>query len=64
MSENQLLTILEVAEMLQLKPATIRAWVLRRERLPYIKVGRLVRFRRDVEALIRAGYVPAREVRP
>lgn len=56
----ELLTITEVAGLLRLKPSTVRAWVLRRK-LPYYKVGRLVRIRRsDVETLIAACVVPAR----
>jgi excisionase family DNA binding protein len=57
---NDLLTVVETAAMLRLRPSTIRAWVLRR-RLAYVKVGRLVRVRRsDVEELIAASLVPAR----
>jgi excisionase family DNA binding protein len=60
MTESALLTIAEAASLLRLKPSTIRDWVLRR-RLPYYKVGRLVRIRRaDVDALIAASVVPAR----
>ncbi len=55
-----LLTLPEAASLLRLKVSTLRAWVLRR-RVPYVKVGRLVRIRRaDVEALIAASLVPAR----
>ncbi len=55
-----LLTISEAASLLRLKPSTIRAWVLRRK-LPYCKVGRLVRIQRaDIEGLIAASVVPAR----
>jgi excisionase family DNA binding protein len=61
MADSGLLTIAEAASLLRLKPSTMRAWILRR-RLPYCKVGRLVRLRRaDVEALIAASVVPARE---
>jgi excisionase family DNA binding protein len=57
---SELLTIAEAASLLRLKTSTMRAWILRR-RLPYCKVGRLVRIRRtDVEALIAAALVPAR----
>jgi excisionase family DNA binding protein len=55
-----LLTLAEAASLLRLKVSTMRAWVLRR-RIPYVKVGRLVRVRRsDVEALISKSLVPAR----
>lgn len=58
-----LLTVSEAANLLRLKPSTIRAWVLRRK-LPYCKVGRLVRIRRaDVDTLIASSVVPARTER-
>ena len=59
-SGNDLLTVSEAASLLRLKPSTIRAWILRR-RLPYCKLGRLVRIRRsDVETLVADSFVPAR----
>lgn len=64
MAESALLTLAEASEMLRLRISTLRAWVLRR-RIPYVKVGRLVRVRRaDVEALIQRSTVPAREGAP
>lgn len=61
MADPGLLTIAEASAILRLRPSTLRAWVLRRK-LPYCKVGRLVRIRRtDVEHLIAASVVPARE---
>lgn len=58
-----LLTLPEAASLLRLRVSTLRAWVLRR-RIPYCKVGRLVRVRRaDIERLIAASVVPAREER-
>jgi excisionase family DNA binding protein len=61
MADNGLLTITEASAMLRLRPSTLRAWILRRK-LAYCKVGRLVRIKRaDVEALITASIVPARE---
>jgi len=58
---DELLTLPEAAVLLRLKVSTLRAWVLRR-RIPYVKVSRLVRLRRaDVDALIAASVVPARE---
>ena len=60
MAESGLLTIAEAANLLRLRPSTVRAWILRRK-LPYCKVGRLVRLRRaDVESLISNSLVPAR----
>jgi excisionase family DNA binding protein len=56
----ELLTIPEAAGLLRLKPSTLRAWILRRK-MPFCKVGRLVRIRRaDVDALVSASLVPAR----
>lgn len=58
---SELFTLPEAAALLRLKVSTLRAWVLRRK-LPYCKVGRLVRVRRaDVEGLIASSLVPARQ---
>ena len=60
MADSGLLTISEAAAMLRLRPSTLRDWILQR-RIPYCKVGRLVRIRRaDVDALIAASVVAAR----
>jgi excisionase family DNA binding protein len=62
MVESGLLTLAEAASLLRVKVSTLRAWVLRR-RIPYVKVGRLVRLRQsDLSALIAASVVPAREL--
>lgn len=54
---SELLTVPEAAALLRLKPSTIRAWVCQR-RIPYVKLGRLVRIKRtDAEALIRASLI-------
>lgn len=48
LSKNEvlrLMTIDEVAEILNVKPSLIRALILRRE-IPFRKVGRLIRFDR------------------
>lgn len=56
---SALLTIPEAALLLRLRPSTLRAWVLQRK-LPYCKVGRLVRIRRcDLDALLASSLVPA-----
>jgi excisionase family DNA binding protein len=60
MKPTELLTLPEASALLRLELSTLRAWVLRRK-IPYCKVGRLVRIRRaDVDALIVASVVPAR----
>jgi excisionase family DNA binding protein len=57
---KELLTVPEAAAFLRLQPSTIRAWVCQR-RIPFIKLGRLVRIRRiDAEALLLSSSVPAR----
>jgi excisionase family DNA binding protein len=57
---SNLVNVAEAAEMLRLKPSTIRQWVLRR-RIPFVRLGRRVLFRRtDLEALITGSVVPAR----
>jgi len=61
---QKLLSIKEASELLSVKPATLRAWRLRRKNLPFVAVGREVRI--DSEALekyIRQNTIPAREVR-
>lgn len=59
--DSDLLTVPEAAALLRLKPSTIRAWVCQR-RIPYVKLGRLVRIRRsDAEAVIQSSVVPAED---
>ena len=56
---SNLLTVVEAAGLLALKPATIRKWVFQR-RIGSVRIGRAVRLKRsDVEALIRRGERPA-----
>ena len=45
--ENQLLDINELAEYLHVKKATIADWVYHK-RIPYLKLGRCLRFRKDL----------------
>ncbi len=60
----RLLRVEEAAALLNVKPSTIRAWLLRRK-LPRVRIGaRAVRIPLEaIEALIEAGTVPARERR-
>jgi excisionase family DNA binding protein len=62
---DELLRVPEAARMLSLKPATVRAWLLRRK-LPFVRLSaRAVRLRQsDIERLITERTVSAREVRP
>lgn len=56
---RSLLSVDEVAAIMNLQPKTIRAWVFRRE-IPFVRVGHNLRFRPEViDELIENG-----EVRP
>ena len=56
---NRLLTVDEVARLTGWRPATIRMKVWRRE-LPYIKLGRSVRFlESEIAKIIEGSAVPA-----
>jgi excisionase family DNA binding protein len=59
---GDLLRINEAAALLNLKPATVRAWIQQRK-IGYVKLsGRAVRLRRaDVEKIISQGFVGARQ---
>jgi excisionase family DNA binding protein len=62
MRDGGLMNLDEAAALLRLKPSTMRAWVLRRK-IPFVKLGRRVLFRRsDLEALIASSLVPANPV--
>jgi excisionase family DNA binding protein len=61
---QRLLSVRETADRLGLKPGTIRAWLLRRKHLPYVRCGRVVRIpAQAVERFIAANMVSARERR-
>lgn len=61
--QRKLLNVEEFAAALGVAPATIRQWVWRR-RIGFIRVGRLIRFRREqVDEMLAAGEVPALEGR-
>lgn len=52
-NEDWLLTTEEVAYMLSLSPGTIHNWRYRGVNLPFIKMGRVIRYRKeDVEEFI------------
>jgi excisionase family DNA binding protein len=60
---QQLLSVQETAARLGLKPATIRAWLLRRK-LPRVNCGRAVRIPAEAIAeFIERNTIPAREPR-
>jgi excisionase family DNA binding protein len=61
---QRLLSVPETAERLGLKPATIRAWLLRRKNLPFVRCGRAIRIPSDaVEKFVQDNTVPEREQR-
>jgi excisionase family DNA binding protein len=56
---EKLLTVAETAEALRIKPATVRAWVLRRK-INSFRVGRAVRISaEEIEQVLRNGLRPA-----
>lgn len=60
---QKLLSIKEASEALAVKPATIRAWLLRRK-LPRVNCGRAVRIPAEAIAeFIERNTIPAREPR-
>ena len=61
---QRLLSVDESAQRLGLKPATIRAWLLRRKNLPFVRCGRAVRIPLEaIERFIQENTIPAREPR-
>jgi len=60
---TKLLSIREASEQLAVKPATIRAWLLRRK-LPRVNCGRAVRIPAEAIAqFIERNTIPAKEER-
>ena len=60
---TKLLSVKEASELLALKPATIRAWLLRRK-LPRVNCGRAVRIPAEAVAeFIERNTIPAKEER-
>jgi len=60
---SKFVTVEGAAEMLGLRPATIRQWVWRRQ-IEVVRVGRSVRIRRAaLDALVARGTTPALERR-
>jgi excisionase family DNA binding protein len=57
-----MLTVDMAAKRLGVQPATVRAWVFRREHLEFVKVGRSVRIpKHAVERFIQTHTVPTLE---
>ncbi len=58
---TELLTTEEAARILGVKPQSLAVWRLHGENLPFVKVGRLVRYRRsDIEKWLEAQTVTVR----
>ena len=54
---DKLVTVREAAELLGLKPVTIRAWI-RRRKITYVRLGRAVRIPTSaIEKIIKNGTV-------
>jgi len=60
-TDNQLRTETEAAQVLDIKPGTLQVWrSTKRYPLPYLKVGRLVRYRQsDLDAFLNGRLVGA-----
>jgi excisionase family DNA binding protein len=62
-TQSDLLTVPEAAQLLRMKPSTMRDWIFKK-RVPYVKYSRRVFLRRtDIEALISENIVRASGVR-
>jgi len=59
---RELLTSEETARILGVKPQSLAIWRMHGVNLPYVRVGRLVRYRRsDIDAWIAAQTVAVKE---
>jgi len=59
---SELLTAEETGRLLGVKPQSLAIWRMNEENLPFIKVGRLVRYRRsDIERWLDAQTVAVKE---
>jgi excisionase family DNA binding protein len=63
-ARSRLLAVEQAAERLGVKPATIRSWILRREKIEVVKVGRLVRITEtSIERFIDNNTIPPKDDR-
>lgn len=62
MNGSKLLTIDQAAQLLGVKPATLRAWRALRKNLPFVQCGRAVRVPAEaIERFITDNTIPPRE---
>ena len=60
MNSCDLLNVTQASSYLNIKPATLRSWILHRT-VPYTRLGRAIRLKlSDLNEMIAAGSVPAR----
>ena len=60
---NDLLTVRETSQRLNLREGTVRLWLAQR-RLPFVRCGRAIRIPAEaVEEFIRSNTIPARDLR-
>jgi excisionase family DNA binding protein len=60
-TKSKLLDVGQAAERLGVKPATIRSWILKRQKLETVKLGRLVRIKESsIQKLIDDNTIPPR----
>ena len=63
-ARSKLLAVEQAADRLGVKPATIRSWILRREKLEVVKVGRLVRItEKSIDRFIDDNTIPPKRDR-
>ena len=59
---SELLTAEETGRLLGVKPQSLAIWRMGKQNLPFVKVGRLVRYRRsDIEAFLTSQTVAVKE---
>lgn len=64
-TSTRLLTVEQTAECLGVKPATIRSWILKREKIEVVKVGRLIRIKESsVQKFIDKNTIPPKREDP
>jgi excisionase family DNA binding protein len=61
---SELLSEKEVAILLGVKPQTLAIWRMKQEKLPFVRIGRLVKYQRSaIERFMAENSVSVREAR-